>query len=113
MNNKYLKYINTKLIIVIIIIVLVLIFSVFTIIKFSFKQEITEVGAIPSWIKWNENTYITTGKSVKTIGKKLGVSEDTSVGVQRDIYSIPNISSDNEIAIEQLGKTYFVAVRRK
>lgn len=113
LNNKYWKYINTKLIIVVTIIGLVFISSILVITKSSFKQKITEVGPIPTWVKWNKNKYAVTGKTVKITGEKLGASEDTSLGVKRDIYSIPNISSDKEIAVKQFGKTYFEAVIKK
>jgi hypothetical protein len=78
------------------------------------SPEIKEVGPVPTWVKWNNKTYKVKEETVTSVGEKLGVSESTSLSnVQRDIYSIPNVSSDKEIAIEQLGKTYFKAVINK
>lgn len=69
-----------------------------------------EVGPIPTWVKWNKKTYTITNE-VLSVGEKLGVTESASLSdAQHDIYSIPNVSSDKEIAIKLLGKTYAKAV---
>lgn len=84
-------------------------------ITWDFKQTTNkEVGIVPTWVKWNNKIFTVTGKTVHPIGKKLGVSEDSSLtGVPRNIYSIPNVDSDKEIAIQQLNNTYFKAVFNK
>lgn len=72
--------------------------------KINVRQE---PGPNPVWIKWNNKTYTTTGETVRSIDRKLGVSESTSTVDQRVVYSITNISSDKKIAIGQLWKQYF------
>lgn len=109
MKNKYIKSIYAKPIIVAMILVL-FIFGIFVTTKLSSKR--IEVGALPSCVTWNKKTYTVSGKMVNSVWKKLGVSEGTGAS-QRNIYSIPNVNPDKEIAIEQLGKTYFEAVAKK
>lgn len=111
MREKYGKVTSDKIptVIFIIITIVIIVISTYT---SQYRNRIKEPGAVPVWVKWNNKTYNITGKTTVSVGKKLGVSESTSTRSQRDLYSIPNVNSDKEIAIEQLGDQYFQAVAK-
>jgi len=62
------------------------------------------VGPVPTEITWNKLRYKVTGEAIEQVNEKLGESNGAQV---RDIYRIkPSV----EVAVAQLGDTYFKAI---